>query len=250
MDKNCKHNWEEYNNKFKCTKCNQESYKKFELDEDNYYIIKDNGQHYTVRKSRTEYIYPDDWKKFINLLKKEEHKLFFDFLIKTGARVEEALLVKRSDLVDDRRKKLKLRVTKRKAKKKDESSLGEPRAFQIDSRLYNKLKQLEPGYLFLNINKDTPYTKAKKEAKVKSDTLRQLLDRKMKQLNIKGISFHNIRKTHGMYLRVLDVGEGEICGRLGHDYNTYLKHYNAPSLFDRKDKKEIVKILGDIYGLK
>jgi hypothetical protein len=48
----------------------------------------------------------------------------------------------------------------------------------------------------------------------------------------------------------MDVKVNEICMRLGHDYNTYLKHYGSASLFERKDKLLIIKILGDVYGFK
>ena len=248
MKTNCNHNWQQFKtNKLKCSKCNALKFKLFELDEDNYYIIKDNGMKYKVRKSRKKYIYPNDWKRFINILRTDEHKLIFDVLIKTGARIEEALLIKRNDLVDDRRKSLKLRVTKTKAIKGEKE--GEPRTFQIDSALYNKLKRKNEGFIFLNIDNNTDTRNAKKTAKKKGDSLRQLMNRKLKLLGIENISFQNIRKTHGMYLKTLEIKEGEICNRLGHDYNTFLKHYSSPSIFDAKDKREMIKIIGNIYGL-
>ena len=61
---------------------------------------------------------------------------------------------------------------------------------------------------------------------------------------------HNIRKTHGMWLKALEVQMNEICSRLGHDYNTYQKHYGSPNVFERKDKLLILNILGDVYNLK
>jgi len=59
------------------------------------------------------------------------------------------------------------------------------------------------------------------------------------------ISVHNIRKTHGNYLKALGVDGAEICSRLGHDYNTFLKSYGSPDIFTHEDKQEIRKILGD-----
>ena len=61
---------------------------------------------------------------------------------------------------------------------------------------------------------------------------------------------HNIRKTHGNWLKALDISAEEICTRLGHDFNTYLKHYGSPNIFDRKDKMLMIKILGDVYGFR
>ena len=63
-------------------------------------------------------------------------------------------------------------------------------------------------------------------------------------------ALHNIRKTHGNWLKALEVPAEEICTRLGHDYNTYLKHYGSPNIFNRADKLLMIKILGDVYGFK
>ena len=48
----------------------------------------------------------------------------------------------------------------------------------------------------------------------------------------------------------MGVDSGEICYRLGHDLNTFIKHYGSANVFDRKDKIGMTKILGDVYGFK
>ena len=58
-----------------------------------------------------------------------------------------------------------------------------------------------------------------------------------------------------MWLKTLqtrgkDLDISEICGRLGHDYNTFLKHYGSPSIFTDQQRDLMVDILGDVYGLK
>ena len=68
-------------------------------------------------------------------------------------------------------------------------------------------------------------------------------------------SLHNIRKTHGMWLKTLqhrgrDLDVSEICMRLGHDMNTFLKHYGSPSVFSDQDRDKMIEVLGDIYGFK
>ena len=66
-------------------------------------------------------------------------------------------------------------------------------------------------------------------------------------------SAHSIRKTHGNWLkimgdlRLMNVGASEICLRLGHDYNTFLKDYGSSGVLDNKDVMLIQKILGDLY---
>jgi hypothetical protein len=61
------------------------------------------------------------------------------------------------------------------------------------------------------------------------------------------ISVHNIKKTHGNWLRALGVQDGEICQRLGDDLATLMKHYVSPNIFNFKDKQEMRIVLGDLY---
>jgi len=78
----------------------------------------------------------------------------------------------------------------------------------------------------------------------------QLMKRKLEELkvqNAKQFSSHNIRKTHGMYLKALGIDIAEICTRLGHDYNTYIKHYGSADVFSEKDMRAIRDLLGDLY---
>jgi len=76
------------------------------------------------------------------------------------------------------------------------------------------------------------------------------MKRKLEELkvqNAKQFSSHNIRKTHGMYLKALGIDIAEICTRLGHDYNTYIKHYGSADVFSEKDMRAIRDLLGDLY---
>ena len=61
-------------------------------------------------------------------------------------------------------------------------------------------------------------------------------------------SLHNIRKTHGNWLKSLGIDGSEICSRLGHDYNTFLKAYGSTDVFTYQDRQEIRIILGDLYA--
>ena len=78
----------------------------------------------------------------------------------------------------------------------------------------------------------------------------QLLKAKMKLIGIKdykNFSSHTLRKTHGMYLKALGIDIAEICTRLGHDYNTYIKHYGSADVFSEKDMRGIRDLFGDLY---
>jgi hypothetical protein len=74
---------------------------------------------------------------------------------------------------------------------------------------------------------------------------RKLIESKIKDPY--NFSLHNIRKTHGNWLKALGVPAEEICLRLGHDMNTYLKHYGSASLFSNMDIVQINKILEGLY---
>jgi len=219
--------------------------------------VKSDGRKYSVRDYRGRYFFPDEWKLFLKQLM--EGKIFiFEVLINTGARIEESLCIKVGSIRWDRNY-LTLYVTKIKAKKHETKPI--PRDITFSSEFGRKLKRYildnnlkETDYLFLNNSKEYPTRKdLKRETKSKSVAVSQMFKRAMKKSGIKdywNFSLHNIRKTHGMYLKALDVKFEEICKRLGHDANTYLKHYGSADIFNRQDKQEMIKILGDVYGFK
>lgn len=202
--------------------------------------IKKDGKPYSVRDDRSRYFFPEEWIKFINSIKPEKQAVY-DFLINTGSRIEEALRVKPKNF-DHEKNRLTLRVTKMKASKGER--VGKPRTFTISSQFARRMRKHisdnkigDNDYLF-------PITK---------QAVYQLMRRKLKKLEFEdwwNFSLHNIRKTHGNYLKALEIDSGEICYRLGHDLNTFLKHYGSANIFDRKDKTLMIKILGDVYGFK
>jgi len=198
------------------------------------------GRVYTVRKSRDRFFFPDEWIRFKDACKKDKYPLF-ELLINTGARIDEALHVKLSHFDPDR-KTLTLYTTKTKAKKGE--TQGKPRTLPVSGSLIRSMRKYakennigEDSYLFTG-SKVTWW-----------QMMRRILIR-AEIKNPKDFGLHNIRKTHGNWLKALEIPAEEICLRLGHDFNTYLKHYGSPNIFDRKDKQGMVNILGDVYGFK
>lgn len=253
----CQHDFVENKNKLVCSKCGANKLLLKQLNNDIMQGTRNDGSNYSVRIDKQKYFIPDDWIKLYNNLN-EKNKLLFEFLICTGARIEEALCFNSDGLVDDKRKTIKLYVTKRKAKKVGEQA-GKPRTFEISTSLYNKLKNSKKGFLFINaednVSMNTPEGRLilKKYTKSKSTVAYLNLRSNLKQIGIKdyyNYSLHSIRKTHGMWLKALEINSDEVCNRLGHDHNTYLKHYGSPSVFQPRDKQLMIKVLGDIYGLK
>lgn len=202
--------------------------------------IKRDGVKYSVRTDRSSYFFPDKWELFLKMIKPEKQDIF-DVLISTGARIEEALNIHPEDF-DWERNNLTLKVTKTKATKGE--TIGKKRTFQISSQFARRMKKyisenkIQEGKILFPISKQA----------VSQMFKRGLINAGFKDYYM--YSLHNIRKTHGNWLKALEIPAEEICLRLGHDYNTYLKHYGSAMVFDRKDKLSMVKILGDVYGLK
>ncbi len=207
--------------------------------------IKSDGRSYSVREDRSRYFWPEEWFQFIELIK-ESKRPIFEIAIGTGGRIDEMLHIKPRDFDWDRNN-LTLRVTKRKAAKKER--VGKPRTFNISSQLARKMR----AYIKRNnIGDDELMFKVSSQAvyQLMKRTLKKMKDKKGKQIDWWNFSLHNIRKTHGNYLKAMGIDSGEICYRLGHDLDTFIKHYGSANIFDRRDKLGMVKILGDVYGFK
>jgi len=201
--------------------------------------VRKDGKKYSVRDDRSRFFFPNEWGDFIAQIKPEK-RILFDSLINTGARIEEILNVKPRDF-DWTRNNLTLRVTKIKARKGE--SVGKARTIPVSSQYTRKVR----GYINRNNIGDNSLL-----FPVSKQSVWQMMRRKLRGVVRDDWNFglHNIRKTHGNWLKALDISAEEICTRLGHDFNTYLAHYGSPNIFDRKDKILMVKILGDVYGFK
>ncbi len=191
-----------------------------------------------IHKDINRFFFPDEWKKFSKEIDKPKfkNKFLYELQFNTGARFDEILHVKQNDFDFDRNN-LRLWKTKTKAKKGEKT--GKPRTISLSSEFSKKIKKFckdknSDDYLF----------------KISQAGYNQLLKRKLELLGIKdwtNFSSHNIRKTHGMYLKALGIDLSEICTRLGHDYNTYIKHYGSADIFSEKDMRAIRELLGDLY---
>ncbi len=207
--------------------------------------VKSDGVSYSVREDRSRYFWPEEWFQFISLVK-EKKRAIFEVAIGTGGRIDELLHIKPKDFDWDRNN-LTLRVTKRKAAKKEK--VGKPRTFSISSQLARKMRahikqnNIRDDELMFKVSSQAVYQLMKR-------VLKKMVDKNNKQIDWWNFSLHNIRKTHGNYLKAMEVDSGEICYRLGHDLNTFIKHYGSANIFDRRDKLGMIKILGDVYGFK
>jgi len=209
--------------------------------------IKSDGKKYTVRKDRHRYFYPHEWIKFLENVP-DNRKVLFETILQVGGRIDEILHLKPIDFIWENNSVI-LKVTKSKASKGESKILGgKQRNFGVSSQFIRKIRKYIKDN---NINDDEFIFKITKQG------VSQLFKRCLKKAGLKEweFSLHNIRKTSGMWLKTVqrrgvDLDISEICGRLGHDYNTFLKHYGSPSIFTDQDRDKIVEILGDVYKLK
>jgi len=242
-----RHEWEEGETHYTCKHCDKTKLVLKSVGEDMKAGIMKNGKVYSVRKDRSRFFMPNEWKQFYKGLK-EINKPLFLFLINTGCRINEAIHVRSRD-IDFERNNVRLWKTKTKATKGETS--GKPRTISISSELGKELKKLSrdknpESYLFYP---NEEIGKVIEGGKLQS--INQLMKRVLKKTDIqdwKNFATHNIRKTHGMYIKALGFGIEEICLRLGHDYNTYLAHYGSADVFTETDVRGIKEVLGDLPG--
>jgi integrase len=191
-----------------------------------------------MKKDNNRFLFPEEVKAFLKLIDSAKYKfsLMYELQLQTGARFDEVAHLRPVDFDFDRNN---VRLWKTKTKAKKGEKVGKPRTISISTIFARKIKKyckdLNPEeYLF----------------KVTQAGYNQLLKRKLLELKIKAseeFSSHNLRKTHGMYLKALGIDLAEICTRLGHDYNTYIKHYGSADVFSEKDMRGIRDFLGDLY---
>lgn len=198
-------------------------------------VMRTDGKLYTVRLDRRRVFFPDEWEAFRKEAR-EKHRPLFDFMLNTGCRIEEARFIRPCDF-DFERGNVRLWKTKTKARKGEKQ--GKPRTVSLSSEFTKRMFKYSKSF-----NNEEFIFKATRQS------LNQLMKSILKRIGVKdyyNFSTHNIRKTHGMYLKALGIDIGEICTRLGHDYNTYISHYGSADIFSDSDIRRIKDLLGDLY---
>ena len=246
----CNHRYEKQGERMVCTLCGRQYMDLKETKHDGLLIgKKTDGKSYSVRTSRSRYFFPDEWEKFVSKVN-EKNKIIFEALLITGARITELMMLKKSHIVIDNGY-LILYTTKVKSKKSEtrpkQREVTLPKSFAINLKSYISGMN-DNDYIFLNnsqlVNKDKKQIMS--IAKRRGANVYQMFRRYMEASGIEdhwNFSLHNIRKTCGMWLKALNVKIEEVCFRLGHDFNTYLKHYGSADRFTRSDLMRIEKSL-------
>ena len=196
-----------------------------------------NGKLYSVRSNRDRFFYPKEWGKFYDALKNSQ-KLTFDFLINTGARINEARHVKVGD-IDLANKRMILRVTKVKSTKGEKNP--RPRTIPFSSQFGRRLKK----YIIDKKLSNDDYLKILSTPAANIGMKKALQKAGIKDWYM--FSIHNIRKTLEIWLMSLGVDALPLTAHIGHDIRTAARHYVSPDIFSWEEKAQMREIIGDLY---
>lgn len=193
---------------------------------------------YRLKTDTKAFLYPDQWIKFYNSLN-EKQQPYFKIAINTGGRINE---IRKLEVrhINFEKHQLTFYNTKIRAKRKEKRP--NPRTIPINSECSQWLQRWGRKFKLTKTSTfNIPSTVA----------INKVIKNKLKEIgieNYKDFSSHNIRKTHGNWLKTLGVKGEEITTRLGHDHNTLIKSYVSPDLFNEKDRILIRQELGDLYA--
>jgi len=198
-------------------------------------ITRKDGKIYSIRENRDRYFFPDEWKIFFDALKKKQ-KLTFNFLINTGARINEARNVRVED-VDLERKYIIFRWTKSRNQDGSRKIRSVPISSEFTKYLIKMIKfyDLKPQDKFPILS--TPACNIAMEKALKKIGMPDWIM----------FSVHNIRKTTEMYLLALGVEAEKVAKHMGHSVLIAQKHYTSVEIFNWEDKSEMREIIGDLY---
>ena len=200
-------------------------------------LIRKDGKKYSLRSNRDRFFFPDEWGKFFDKLKSRQ-QLTFRFLISTGSRINEARNVKVSD-IDLERKRIVLRITKIKARKKEKNP--RPRIIPISAQFAKYLKaHIKNKKLESNDYLGILSTPAANIGMEKALAKAGIKDWEM-------FSVHNVRKSFETWLMALGIDGLAITAHVGHSLAVAAGSYVSPDVFSWEEKSKIRLIIGDLY---
>lgn len=189
---------------------------------------------YRKKENLKRFYFPKEWFNLLKQIKNEKHKFLLEFLLHTGARINEARNVKITD-IDFEREQIVLKITKGRVKK------GNMRTLQISTYLAGRIKS------YINSQK----------IESKLATLgfpsTPMMDKMIKRYTMlsgiedwKDFSCHSIRKTLENYLVCLNINHLSIQAHMGHTLDVASAHYVTTQLMTSEDKSLIKAILDNL----
>lgn len=193
------------------------------------------GRKYSVRDNRDRVLFPNEWIKTENEFK-NHNRFNFQFLLHTGARINEARHVKKED-IDLVNRRIILRVTKTKAAKGEREC--KPRIIPISSEFTKKLKKVTNG---LKSGETIPI--------LSTSSSNYSLKKAIERAGINDYYMfgnHSLRKTLETWLVALDVNPFKIAAHMGHQLSMASGSYIQTDIYTPEEKKLMRKIIGDLY---
>lgn len=239
------------------------------------------GVKFRKKENIKRFFYPNEYNKFISVIS-EKMKFYFDFLLQTGMRHNEAYYVKIKDIDFERNtitvthaktriggiKKIKILCPMCKEKIYLSKNLS------FCSGCGNKIENIDDiilKYKNIIINRRRDLRKVRiseefrnkisnriKNLKLKQEDtfnfptrqgMRQLMHRKLKEINIldwQDISPHNLRKTHENYLLATGSNILSIRMQMGHSIDIAVAYYISNNTFTLEEIGMIKLIMGNL----
>lgn len=186
---------------------------------------------YTKKNNLRRFFFPKDWNKFKDIIENKQHKFFFEFLLHTGCRYNEAAHITGND-IDFANDMIFIKFAKGGAHKQ--------RQIQMSSYLKRRIIQ------YIKENKMT------RTSRFGFPSV-QFLDKQIKRYAAEAeiaspadFSCHNLRKTLENWLCALNINSLTISAHMGHTLDVAQAHYIGSQVFTQEDKVLIKSILDDL----
>lgn len=190
---------------------------------------------YRIKGNLKRFYTPREWFSVLSVIKNDKHKFLMEFLLHTGARINEARNVRVGD-IDFEREQITLRVTKGRKNK------GNTRVIQISTYLASRIK----SYLSANnIDGKTDYLGFPSTA-----GMNKIIKKYTKMAGIEDwedFSCHNLRKTLENWGVCLNVNHLSLQAHMGHTIDVAYAHYVANQLMTQEEKSLIKGIIDNLW---
>lgn len=198
-------------------------------------IIRNNGLKYTIRANRVRYFFPDEWMAFYDAISPKQ-RVTFNFLINTGARINEVRNIQVQD-VDFDRNSIIIRWTKA----RNEDGSRKMRVLSVSPQFIKWIKTIIRDYKLNPEDKFPMLSTAAANICLKKALIKIGIQDYMM------FSVHNVRKTLETWLISLDIDSLKISKHFGHSITVASKFYVSPDTFNFEDKRAMREIIGDLY---
>ena len=182
-----------------------------------------------TKEDKYRFFYPPEFEKARDYLNKNG-KFTADFMINTGARINELRGFIKDPVFDNDRYNITLLHTKVRARLKEKTPRS--RTIPISKSFFNQLKQDIKTQRILSTNAfNIALRKACEESKINKP---------------EQFSSHNIRKTFATWLLSLGADGFKLAKHLGHTPNELARDYATNDVFNSSDKQIMRSILKDL----